>query len=135
MVRFESLKLLICQGEQATSIASRVIFMVGFIFSLVSWSMTEEQIIAALSLPENSTGNIADAIEEATGARCWRSADMKPNFDSRVVATVCDKHRLLSWRGSLYRRHHRWVRLGDGLCSRVKKYSPIAGAKNGVSYF
>ena len=95
MARFETLKLLICQGEQATSIASRVIFMVGFIFSLVSWSMTEEQIIAALSLPENSTGNIADAIEEATGARGWRSADMKPNFDSRVVATVCDEHRLL----------------------------------------
>ncbi len=53
-------------------------FMVGFTFSLVSWSMTEEQIIAALSLPENSTGNIADAIEEATGARGWMSADMKP---------------------------------------------------------
>ncbi|MCE2677931.1 MAG: hypothetical protein LW632_07275, partial [Burkholderiaceae bacterium] len=60
-------------------------FMVGFTFSLVSWSMTEEQIIAALSLPENSTGNIADAIEEATGARGWMSADMKPIFDSRVV--------------------------------------------------
>jgi regulator of RNase E activity RraA len=60
-------------------------FMVGFTFSLVSWAMTEEQIIAALSLPENSTGNIADAIEEATGARGWMSADMKPIFDSRVV--------------------------------------------------
>ena len=53
--------------------------------SLSAWSMTEEQIIAALSLPENSTGNIADAIEEATGARGWMSADMKPIFDARVV--------------------------------------------------
>jgi 4-hydroxy-4-methyl-2-oxoglutarate aldolase len=54
-------------------------------FSLSAWSMTEEQVIAALSLPENSTGNIADAIEEATGARGWMSADMKPIFESRVV--------------------------------------------------
>ena len=99
--------------------------MVVFTFSLVSWSMTEEQIIAALSLPENSTGNIADAIEEATGARGWRSADMKLNFDSRVVATVCDKHRLLTWSGSLYRSHHRLVCLGDGLCLWVPKYRPI----------
>jgi 4-hydroxy-4-methyl-2-oxoglutarate aldolase len=54
-------------------------------FSCSSWSLTQEQIIAALGLPENSTGNIADAVEEATGARGWMSADMKPIFDSRVV--------------------------------------------------
>ncbi len=55
------------------------------VFSTLSWALTQEQIIEALALPENSTGNIADAIEEATGARGWMSADMKPIFDSRVV--------------------------------------------------
>ena len=55
------------------------------VFSSLSWALTQEQIIEALALPESSTGNIADAIEEATGARGWMSADMKPIFDSRVV--------------------------------------------------
>lgn len=62
-----------------------VLFILYLLSGQPSWSMTEEQIIAALSLPENSTGNIADAIEEATGARGWMSADMKPIFDSHVV--------------------------------------------------
>ena len=53
--------------------------------SSLTWALSEEQIIAALGLPENSTGNIADAVEEATGARGWMSADMKPIFDARVV--------------------------------------------------
>jgi regulator of RNase E activity RraA len=48
-------------------------------------AMTEAEIIKALSLPENSTGNIADAVDEATGARGWMSADMKPIFDARIV--------------------------------------------------
>ena len=66
-------------------IARTMLSVLVLFFCTVSWAMTEEQIIAALSLPENSTGNIADAIEEATGARGWMSADMKPIFDSRVV--------------------------------------------------
>ena len=66
-------------------IAKTLISGLVLFFCTFTWSMTEEQIIAALSLPENSTGNIADAIEEATGARGWMSADMKPIFDSRVV--------------------------------------------------
>ncbi len=48
-------------------------------------AMTPEQIIAALQLPENSTGNIADAVEEATGARGWMSSDMKPIYEARIV--------------------------------------------------
>lgn len=48
-------------------------------------AITPEQIIAALKRPENSTGNIADAVEEATGARGWMSADMKPIYDSRII--------------------------------------------------
>ena len=50
-----------------------------------TYAMTPEQIIAALQQPENSTGNIADAVEEATGARGWMSSDMKPIYDARIV--------------------------------------------------
>ena len=46
---------------------------------------TPEEIIAALRKPENSTGNIADAVDEATGARGWMSADMKPILDVKIV--------------------------------------------------
>ena len=48
-------------------------------------AMAPEEIIAALMRPENSTGNVADAVEEATGMRGWMSADMKPIFDTRVA--------------------------------------------------
>ena len=48
-------------------------------------AMTEAEIIKALLLPENSTGNIADAVDEATGARGWMSADMKPIFETRMA--------------------------------------------------
>ncbi len=48
-------------------------------------ALPPEEIIAALRRPENSTGNVADAVEEATGARGWMSADMKPILDSKVV--------------------------------------------------
>jgi 4-hydroxy-4-methyl-2-oxoglutarate aldolase len=46
---------------------------------------TPEDIIAALTRPENSTGNIADAVEEATGTRGWMSTDMKPISDTKMV--------------------------------------------------
>ncbi len=48
-------------------------------------ALTPEQVIAALQRPENSTGNIADAVEEATGARGWMSSDVKPIYDARIV--------------------------------------------------
>jgi regulator of RNase E activity RraA len=48
-------------------------------------AMTEAEIIKALLLPENSTGNIADAVDEATGARGWMSSDMKPIFEARIA--------------------------------------------------
>jgi 4-hydroxy-4-methyl-2-oxoglutarate aldolase len=51
--------------------------------ALPAAAMTPEQIIAALQRPENSTGNIADAVEEATGARM--SSDVKPIYDARIV--------------------------------------------------
>lgn len=48
-------------------------------------ALSAEEIIAALRKPENSTGNIADAVDEATGTRGWMSADMKPILDTKVV--------------------------------------------------
>jgi regulator of RNase E activity RraA len=53
----------------------------------VSWSqtLTPEQIIAAFRQPTSSTGNIADAVEEATGARGFMYHDMKPIFKTKIV--------------------------------------------------
>jgi 4-hydroxy-4-methyl-2-oxoglutarate aldolase len=48
-------------------------------------AMTPDAVIAALRLPENSTGNIADAVEAATGGRGWMSADMKPISERKIV--------------------------------------------------
>jgi regulator of RNase E activity RraA len=48
-------------------------------------ALTPEKVIAALRDPVNSTGNIADAVEEATGARGWMSADVKPIFETKIV--------------------------------------------------
>jgi 4-hydroxy-4-methyl-2-oxoglutarate aldolase len=48
-------------------------------------AMTPDEIIAALRRPENSTGNVADAVDEATGARGWMSADMKPIREGKIV--------------------------------------------------
>ena len=48
-------------------------------------AMTPEEIIAVLGRPENSTGNIADGVEAATGGRGWMSADMKPIGDRKIV--------------------------------------------------
>jgi 4-hydroxy-4-methyl-2-oxoglutarate aldolase len=48
-------------------------------------AMAPAEVIDMLRKPENSTGNIADAVEEATGARGWMSADMKPIRDGKIV--------------------------------------------------
>ncbi len=48
-------------------------------------ALTPDQVIAALRRPENSTGNIADAVESATGARGWMSSDIKPISAGKVV--------------------------------------------------
>jgi 4-hydroxy-4-methyl-2-oxoglutarate aldolase len=47
--------------------------------------LSERDVIAALRRPENSTGNIADAVEAATGARGWMSSDMKPIMEGKIV--------------------------------------------------
>ena len=48
-------------------------------------ALSPEQIIAALRKPSSSTGNIADAVEEATGARGFMYHDMKPLFKVKIV--------------------------------------------------
>lgn len=48
-------------------------------------ALTPEQIIEALRRPENSTGNIADGVEEVTGGRGWMSSDMKPIAEGKIV--------------------------------------------------
>ncbi|HZP93569.1 MAG TPA: RraA family protein [Burkholderiales bacterium] len=50
-----------------------------------AFALTPEEITAALRKPENSTGNIADAVDEATGARGWMDSDMKPVIDTKIV--------------------------------------------------
>jgi 4-hydroxy-4-methyl-2-oxoglutarate aldolase len=48
-------------------------------------SRSPDAVIAALRKPENSTGNIADAVEAASGARGWMSSDMKPISAGKIV--------------------------------------------------
>jgi len=52
---------------------------------LVSHGMTPEEIVAVLRDPVHSTGNVADAVDEATGARGWMNPDMKPIQEGKVV--------------------------------------------------
>lgn len=53
--------------------------------SAISAELTPEQIIAALRAPSSSTGNISDAVDEATGARGFMLHDMKPIFRTKIV--------------------------------------------------
>ncbi|AMY08812.1 4-hydroxy-2-oxoglutarate aldolase [Luteitalea pratensis] len=48
-------------------------------------TQSPEAVISALRRPENSTGNIADAVEAASGARGWMSPDMKPISAGKIV--------------------------------------------------
>lgn len=47
--------------------------------------MSSDEIVAALRKPENSTGNIADAVETVTGSRGWMNPDVKPLYDTKIV--------------------------------------------------
>lgn len=48
-------------------------------------TLPDDEVIAALRRPENSTGNIADAVDAATGARGWMSSDVKPISPGKIV--------------------------------------------------
>lgn len=47
--------------------------------------LSSDEIVAALRKPENSSGNIADAVETVTGNRGWMNPDMKPLYDTKIV--------------------------------------------------
>ena len=47
--------------------------------------LTPSEIITILKSKVNSTGNIADAVEEATGQRGFMTHDMKPIFKTKIV--------------------------------------------------
>ena len=59
--------------------------LLAFSAQLAFAEMTPTQIVDALRKPENSTGNIADAVEAVTGARGWMNSDMKPLYDAKIV--------------------------------------------------
>ena len=48
-------------------------------------SLSDEEIVAKLKNKVNSTGNIADAVEEATGQRGFMTHDMKPIFKTKIA--------------------------------------------------
>ena len=50
-----------------------------------SLALTPDEIIAILKDPVHSTGNVADAVDETTGARGWMNSDMKPILDTKMV--------------------------------------------------
>ena len=70
-----------------------VMFIVAFFVSTYSEltradepkQLTPTEIIAILKNKVNSTGNIADAVEEATGQRGFMTHDMKPIFKTKIV--------------------------------------------------
>ena len=47
--------------------------------------LADPSIIERFRSEENSTGNIADAVETVTGERGWMNPDMKPLFDTKIV--------------------------------------------------
>ncbi|MEI7968173.1 MAG: RraA family protein [Betaproteobacteria bacterium] len=50
-----------------------------------AWALSSDEIVRALLDPVNSSGNVADAVDEATGARGWMSSDMKPIIGGKIV--------------------------------------------------
>ena len=60
-------------------------FLLVFSSQLAFAEMSPDQIVDALRKPENSTGNIADAVETVTGGRGWMNPDMKPLYDTKIV--------------------------------------------------
>ena len=48
-------------------------------------NLTPNEIISILKSKVNSTGNIADAVEDATGERGFMAYDMKPIFKTKIV--------------------------------------------------
>jgi 4-hydroxy-4-methyl-2-oxoglutarate aldolase len=72
-----------------------------------AFALTPDEIIAALRDPVHSTGNVADAVDEATGARGWMSSDMKPILDTKIVgrAATALMRPVLKTDGRSYQNH------------------------------
>ena len=72
-----------------------------------AFALTPDEIIAVLRDPVHSTGNVADAVDEATGARGWMSSDMKPILDTKIVgrAATALMRPVLRTDGRKYQNH------------------------------
>ena len=72
-----------------------------------AFALTPDEIIAVLRDPVHSTGNVADAVDEATGARGWMSSDMKPILDTKIVgrAATALMRPILKNDGRKYQNH------------------------------
>lgn len=66
-------------------IAPLLLLLTGLAGTASAADLTPEQIIAALRAPTSSTGNISDAVDEATGTRGFMFHDMKPIFRTKIV--------------------------------------------------
>ena len=69
----------------AAAVLTAAWFLVAVPAACAQHSLSPEQIVEALRKPTSSTGNIADAVDEATGARGFMYHDMKPIFKAKIV--------------------------------------------------
>lgn len=71
--------------RRALSFSSLIALLFAVCPAAAQTALTPEEIVAAFRAPTASTGNIADAVEEATGARGFMYHDMKPIFKAKIV--------------------------------------------------
>lgn len=71
--------------RRALSLSSLIALLFAVCPAAAQTALTPEEIVAAFREPTASTGNIADAVEEATGARGFMYHDMKPIFKAKIV--------------------------------------------------
>ena len=84
-----------------------VLFLLSLLLPTAVHALTPDEVIAALADPVNSTGNVADAVDEATGARGWMNPDMKPIQQGKIVgrAATALMRPVLRNDGRKYRNH------------------------------
>lgn len=84
-----------------------VLFLLSLLLPTAVHALTPDEVIAALADPVNSTGNVADAVDEATGARGWMNPDMKPIQQGKIVgrAATALMRPVLKNDGRKYRNH------------------------------
>ncbi|MBK8017924.1 MAG: RraA family protein [Betaproteobacteria bacterium] len=84
-----------------------VLLILSLVLPTAVHALTPDEVIAALADPVNSTGNVADAVDEATGARGWMNPDMKPIQQGKIVgrAATALMRPVLKNGGRKYRSH------------------------------